>query len=134
MYVDDILGVCMLKDLESDLLLTCETCTDLLGPTAVADDKTETGRRLDVIGYIVDLDLQRVLIARKNLEHAPQLRKCQPAGTNESVHCEKISVLGEPLRQDMPRDATVPRRAESRPSLYRQRPQSRSSAGWACYA
>ena len=66
MYVDDILGVCMLKDLESDLILTRETCTDLLGPTAVADDKTETGRRLDVIGYIVDLDLQRVLIARKN--------------------------------------------------------------------
>ena len=66
MYVDDIVGVCMLKDLESDLSLTRDTCTNLLGPTAVADDKTETGRRLDVIGYVVDLDLERVLIAKKN--------------------------------------------------------------------
>ena len=66
MYVDDIIGVCMLRDLETDLALTRHTCTDLLGPTAVADDKTETGRRLDVIGYVIDLDLQRVLIARKN--------------------------------------------------------------------
>ena len=45
MYVDDIVGVCMLSDLDSDLALTRETCVSLLGPTAVADDKTETGRQ-----------------------------------------------------------------------------------------
>ena len=66
MYVDDIIGVCMAQDLVSDLALARETCVSLLGPTAVADDKTETGRRLDVIGYVVDLDTQRVLISRKN--------------------------------------------------------------------
>ena len=66
MYVDDIIGVGMLSDIETDLALTRDTCTGLLGPTAVADDKTEVGRRLDVIGYVVDLDIQRVLIARKN--------------------------------------------------------------------
>lgn len=66
MYVDDIIGVCKLSDLENCLVLTRETCTDLLGPTAVANDKTETGRRIDVIGYVIDLDLQRVLIAQKN--------------------------------------------------------------------
>ena len=65
-YVDDIIGVGMLPDIESDLRLTRETCFSLLGPTAVADDKTEVGRRLDVIEYVVDLDSQRVLIARKN--------------------------------------------------------------------
>ena len=70
MYVDDIIGVCMLCDLEGDLVLTRDTCTDLLGPTSVADDKTETGRRLDVIGYVIDLDIQRVLIARKNYLNA----------------------------------------------------------------
>ena len=32
----------------------------------VANDKTEVGRRVDVIGYAIDLDSQRVLIARKN--------------------------------------------------------------------
>ena len=33
---------------------------------SVADDKTEVGRRIEVIGYVIDLDIQRVLIAKKN--------------------------------------------------------------------
>ena len=63
MYVDDIIGVGMLPDIESDLRLIRETCISLLGQTAVVDEKTEVGRRLDIIGYVVDLDSQRVLIA-----------------------------------------------------------------------
>lgn len=51
----------MAHDLESDIALARDTCVSLLDPNAVADDKTETGRRLDVIGYVVDLDTQRVL-------------------------------------------------------------------------
>ena len=66
MYVDDIIGVCLEQDLPSDLQRTRSICTDLLGSGAVADDKTESGRRMDVIGYTIDLDTQRVLIARKN--------------------------------------------------------------------
>ena len=66
MYVDDIIGVGLARDIENDLLITRNVCTSLLGPTAVADDKTEVGRRVDVIGYTIDLTLQRVLIARKN--------------------------------------------------------------------
>lgn len=66
MYVDDIIGVGLTKDIEKDLLTTRTVCTSLLGPNAVADDKTEVGRRVDVIGYTIDLDAQRVLIARKN--------------------------------------------------------------------
>ena len=66
MYVDDIIGVNMEEDLADDLRLTQDVCTGLLGPTAVADDKTEAGRRLDVIGSVIDLDIERVLIARKN--------------------------------------------------------------------
>ena len=66
MYVDDIIGVCFAVDLESDLAITRGICTDLLGSGAVADDKTEHGVRLDVIGYTLDLTQERVLIARKN--------------------------------------------------------------------
>jgi hypothetical protein len=65
MYVDDIIGVCFTHEVDEDLAATRRICTSLLGPGAVADDKTETGRRLDIIGYTVDLDNRRVSIARK---------------------------------------------------------------------
>ena len=41
-------------------------CTDLLGSGAVADDKTKKGTRLDIIGYTMCLETERVLISRKN--------------------------------------------------------------------
>jgi hypothetical protein len=66
MYVDDIIGVCFTHEVDEDLAATRRICTSLLGPGAVADDKTETGRRLDIIGYTVDLDNRRVSIAKKN--------------------------------------------------------------------
>ena len=66
MYVDDIIGVCFEADVEADLARTREICVNLLGSGAVADDKTEHGTRMDVIGYTIDLTTERVLIARKN--------------------------------------------------------------------
>ena len=66
MYVDDIIGVGFEKDIAADLALTRAICTTLLGSSAVADDKTEVRRRLDVIGYVIDLDTGRVLISKKN--------------------------------------------------------------------
>jgi hypothetical protein len=66
MYVDDIIGVCFVDQLDVDLATTRTICTDLLESGAVADDKTEHGVRLDVIGYTLDLTEKRVLIARKN--------------------------------------------------------------------
>ena len=66
MYVDDIIGVCFEEDLAEDLVRARGVCTDLLGSSAVADDKTEWGRRLDIIGFTVDLDLMSVTISRKN--------------------------------------------------------------------
>ena len=66
MYVDDIIGVCFADALELDLAIARAICTNLLGPGAVTDDKTEHGVRLDVIGYTLDLTQERVLIARKN--------------------------------------------------------------------
>ena len=66
MYVDDIIGIGFAKDITADLALTRHICTALLGSGAVADDKTEVSRRLDVIGYVIDLDTGRVLISKKN--------------------------------------------------------------------
>ena len=66
MYVDDIIGIGFESDIAADLALTRSICTKLLGPDAVADDKTEVSRRLDVIGYVIDLDTGRVLISKKN--------------------------------------------------------------------
>lgn len=66
MYVDDIIGVCFENNLKADLERTRQICTDLLGSSAVADDKTEHGTRLDIIGYTMCLETERVLIARKN--------------------------------------------------------------------
>ena len=49
-----------------DLVLARKVCTGLLGPSAVADEKTDWGRRLDIIGFTVDLDSRRVTIPKKN--------------------------------------------------------------------
>ena len=65
-YVDDLMGVCWKKDLQSELSIARLICTSLLGPTAVSDTKTQSGRRLDIIGYLIDLDKGLVSIARKN--------------------------------------------------------------------
>ena len=65
-YVDDLMGVCWKKDLQSELSKARLMCTSLVGPTAVSDTKTQSGRRLDIIGYLVDLDKGLVSIARKN--------------------------------------------------------------------
>ena len=66
MYVDDVIGVCFKTDLVSDMERAKVICTGLLGPNAVTDEKSETGTRLVVIGYTIDLDLRLVSVARKN--------------------------------------------------------------------
>ena len=66
MYVDDIVGVCFAKDLAADLIQARATCTDLLGSKAVADEKTKSGTRLEIIGYTIDLELRRVSISKRN--------------------------------------------------------------------
>jgi hypothetical protein len=53
------------EDVEKDLAKAQEIWTILLGSGAVADDKTETGTRLDIFGYTVDLETKRVSIAKK---------------------------------------------------------------------
>ena len=50
MYVDDLVGVCLRKDIAANLTDARKIITQLLGSNAVADDKTERGRRMDVMG------------------------------------------------------------------------------------
>jgi hypothetical protein len=66
MYVDDLMGVCRRQDLESDLQTARSICNGLLGPGAVEEKKTRSGRCLDFIGWQFDLDTRTVSVARHN--------------------------------------------------------------------
>jgi hypothetical protein len=66
MYVDDLVGVCHRKNVQHCLLVVEQTITQLLGPNSVAQEKTVTGTVLDFIGWCIDIDLQRLGIARHN--------------------------------------------------------------------
>ena len=70
MYVDDIVGICMAADLEKEVQCAKAVCTSLLGPNAIAEDKTETGVRMDVLGYVLDLEHKLFSISRKNFLNA----------------------------------------------------------------
>ena len=70
MYVDDIIGVCLECDLPCNLATTKAVVEGLLGRGSIADNKTEDGRRLTVIGYEIDLDKGLVAIALKNVHKA----------------------------------------------------------------
>jgi hypothetical protein len=56
----------MISWVEADLARAKDICMSLLGPGSVADDMTESGVRLDMIGYTISLPNNRVLISRKN--------------------------------------------------------------------
>jgi hypothetical protein len=113
MYVDVIVGVCFKTDLKGDLQRTREVCTDLLGPSSVADDKTEHGTRLDVIGYTIDLSTSdvnaRVLISRKNFLTA--LHGFISTDTSKRINLQHAQRLASRLTRHLPGDATVQRRA-----------------------
>lgn len=63
MYVDDSIGVTTSAKLLLDQAATRACCRELLGPSAIADHKSIAGRRLDIIGYDVDLDSLTVSIS-----------------------------------------------------------------------
>jgi hypothetical protein len=49
MYVDEIFGVCGARK------LTQRICTALIGSDSIEQKKSESGRRLSIIGYEIDL-------------------------------------------------------------------------------
>jgi hypothetical protein len=66
-YVDDIIGVSPKGTVQSDLSNARKTATGLLGPDAIAEDKTEVGRVLTFIGWSFNLDTETVSLGDKNL-------------------------------------------------------------------
>lgn len=67
MYVDDIMGITLHVNLHHDMGSTDTAVSGLLGPDAIATDKDETGRRLEWIGWDVDLDTKLVTLSHRNL-------------------------------------------------------------------
>ena len=65
-YIDDLQGCCLKEDVMSDIDAATLIITNLLGDDAVAEDKTETGRVIDWIGWQFDLDTMTVSIADHN--------------------------------------------------------------------
>ena len=74
MYVDDLIGGAARDKVPAAIGVACTASRDLLGPKAIAEDKTESTselqRRLDVLGYTIDLsdglDNARVTISERN--------------------------------------------------------------------
>ena len=69
MIVDDKEGVSLAEDVEHDMQVFAEGAKLLLGPTAINDKKSESGWRImmDYVGWDIDLDLETVTQAEKNL-------------------------------------------------------------------
>ena len=67
MYVDDIFGFSLRRFLKSDLQEAKKVCVDLLGPDAVAEHKTESGTRVEMVGWTLDMDEELLTVAYKNL-------------------------------------------------------------------
>lgn len=66
LYVDDYLGVSTWDTVKEDRAIARKIAQDLLGPDSVAD-KDEEGRRLEMLGWVLDLDLWSVSISRENI-------------------------------------------------------------------
>jgi len=75
MYVDDIIVITTQKAFESDRRHVLKTVTDLLGPDSHAPEKFESTHdptnpeaphKIDILGWSVNVDTQRVAVAQKN--------------------------------------------------------------------
>jgi hypothetical protein len=71
MYVDDVMGVCFIRDLEHNFRVCREFLEGLLGAGAVALEKSSSGMGLVEIGYQIDLgeslEQARVSVSEENM-------------------------------------------------------------------
>lgn len=65
-YVDDFMACTLLEYLPHDIACICEVVSLLLGPHAIEWSKWFAGRRVEWIGWSIDLDSRRVSFARRN--------------------------------------------------------------------
>jgi len=70
MFVDDVMGVTLRSKVLADQQIMRELITGLLGEGAVAEDKTESGRRIVILGFLIDLDKRLATISHRNLVKA----------------------------------------------------------------
>ena len=113
MYVDDVIGVCFAENVATDIKEATRICLSLLGPKSVATDKTETGTRLEIIGYVVDLDTMRVPLRYSWLPLCRPLRICKAEDN------AKTCILGQPVWTNLPLNEALlqcPQQGNHRPS------------------
>lgn len=67
MYVDDLIGVSHVDSVSQDMSAAKEGIIKLLGSKAIADEKTETGRVMEAIGWRINLDTRTVTLSELNL-------------------------------------------------------------------
>lgn len=67
MYVDDVIGVSQLSKLTSDMAHAKAGIQRLLGSKSIADEKSESARVLDVIGWRISLITRTVTMSPQNL-------------------------------------------------------------------
>lgn len=65
-YVDDLFGVSLKRNVYNDVAIATDICTKLFNSSCVESSKTIIGRRVEVIGFVIDLDLKLVSISEKN--------------------------------------------------------------------
>jgi hypothetical protein len=70
MFVDDIIVVTTREWLDEDMSTVRQLVCGLLGDGAIAETKTESGRRIEFIGYVFDLDELRVGVGQRCIERA----------------------------------------------------------------
>ena len=68
MYVDDLMGACLLSELAHDQDKARWVCNTLLGAGAIAESKTFSGRSLDFIGWEFDTMAMTISIAKHNFD------------------------------------------------------------------
>jgi hypothetical protein len=67
MYVDDMFGAVSRRNRKADMDKATSHIRALLGPNAVAEDKTEWGRILVLLGWEFNLNLRTVTASKRNL-------------------------------------------------------------------
>jgi hypothetical protein len=67
LYVDAFFGVSKKQDVQGDIDAVVDLCRRLFQSDCIEASKTEIGRRIVVIGYVIDIDLQVVSVAKRNL-------------------------------------------------------------------
>ena len=65
-YVDDLCGCSGVSHADKDQSIAEAICLDLMGDDSLAKDKHFQGRRMDMLGWSFDLDLQTVSVSETN--------------------------------------------------------------------